>query len=86
MMYGKRRIVFTKDGKIILAGGKCYHPIGKWSFDYPRNNAFKIVVLKPEHRWDRDLRINENAVQWLFHTKTEARTRVSMMWSNGIGG
>ncbi len=83
-MYGKKRIVFAKNGKIVHAGGKSYHEIGKWTQLF--GGVYKIVILKPEHKWDRDLRLDDNAVQWYFDTKAEARARVFNMWTDGIGG
>jgi hypothetical protein len=82
-MYGKRRIMFTKDGKIVRAGGKSYHQIGKWSRHI--GGYYRVEVLRPEHKWSRTLD-EENAALWHFDTKAEARKRVLMMYSDGMGG
>jgi hypothetical protein len=83
-MYGKKRIMLTKDGKIVRAGSKTYHEIGTWTKHI--GGYYRIVVLTPEHKWDRNLVLDENAKLFHFDTKAEARARVLHMYSDGCGG
>jgi hypothetical protein len=83
-MYGKKRIMLTNDGKIVKAGGKGFHEIGKW--ERMIGGYYRVIVLTPEHKWDRNLMPDENSKLYHFDTKAEARKRIALMWSDGCGG
>ncbi len=83
-MYGKPRIILSRAGKIVRAGGKGYHEIGKW--ERTIGGHYRVVVLTPERKWDRNLVPDENAKLYHFNTRAEARERVALMWSDGMGG
>ncbi len=55
-MYGKKRIVITKDGSIVLAGDKTWHPIGRYN-----KQDSKANFLKNDYQWERQLN-NDNSL------------------------
>jgi hypothetical protein len=73
-MYGKRRITLTKDNQIVLAGGKTWHPIGR----YQQNKETSIITgwfLKSENQWDRN-KEDGNNVEFEVSNKTEIRKAI----------
>lgn len=51
-MYGKKRIVISKRGEIVLAGGHTWHTIGRvWKTE----NQLKGSFLKPESQYERTI-------------------------------
>jgi hypothetical protein len=76
-MYGKKRIILTKEGLIVKAGGKSYHPIGLWEKD---GLTYQATVLRPNEKWDRDLTVH-NSERMLCQSKTEIRERVWDMYA-----
>jgi hypothetical protein len=76
-MYGKKRIVLTKDGIIVLAGGKNWHPIGKWT---KSGLSYTVTVLRPESKWERNLTV-ETAERLICQSKGEARERIADLYA-----
>jgi hypothetical protein len=80
-MYGKKRIVLTKEGKVVKAGtngrGGSWHHIGHWRKD---GLSYKATVLTPANEWDRRLTL-ENSELLICQSKTELRERVWDMYA-----
>lgn len=76
-MYGKKRIVLTKDGKIVKAGGRSWHEIGQW---YKSGLSYQAKVLTPAHEWERTLTAL-NAELLVCQSKNEIRERVWDMYA-----
>lgn len=71
-MYGKKRIVLTKDGQIVKAGGKSWRPIGRWSRD---GLAYHVKILRPDCEWQRTL-TPQSAEMFICQSLNEIRERV----------
>jgi hypothetical protein len=75
-MYGKARIVLTKDGYIVRAGsntgGGNWHKMGKWHKD---GLTYVATFLRREHQFDHQLTL-ENAERILCQSKNEIRERI----------
>jgi hypothetical protein len=76
-MYGKGRIALTREGKIVKAGNKSWHPIGTWHKD---GLTYVAKVLTPGHKWERQLTAN-NAELLFCQSKNEIRERVADLYS-----
>ena len=70
MMYGKKRISLT-NGDVVLAGGKTYHPIGRYYFNVI-TQEYIGWFLKNEHQWERN-RTKDNCIAFSCNKIPEIR-------------
>lgn len=78
-MYGKKRIVLEKTGRISKCGGGSYHQIGWWNFSVSNKQEILACVLRPEHKWERKL-TDETSITFVVKDKTELRSKLSALW------
>ena len=78
-MYGKKRIVITKDNTIVLAGDKNWNPIGKF---YVENNR---LVGKLRNVDSDDTNLNDtNSVSFNFTCFTELKKFAKAQYVNEL--